>query len=200
MEEEPMPHDLDPQQDQESAPQPHRHYCGNLFGCGEEKGTGVFREDIKGAAFTKRAQDRLLHMDEVNQERLDVYLTARGLSRRRLLRASSFMGALAGIGPWFNRLTNTKLAHAADALGGDAATAAASADKDDQGRVHVVALFESDAAGCSRRDPGEAALEQSGTRAALDHRPDLRQQCGTRRCAGGPLQAHSPVRLGSRMQ
>ena len=133
-----MPHDLDPQQDQESAPQPHRHYCGNLFGCGEEKGTGVFREDIKDAAFTKRAQDRLLHMDEVNQERLDGNLTARGLSRRRLLRASSFMGALAGIGPWFNRLTNTKLAHAADALGGDAGTAPASADKDDQGRVHVV--------------------------------------------------------------
>jgi len=132
-----MPHDLDPQQDQESTPQPHRHYCGNLFGCGEEKGTGVFREDIKDAAFTKRAEDRLSRMDEVNQEQLDGYLTARGLSRRRLLRASSFMGALAGIGPCFSRLTNTKLAHAADALGGVAAVPAA-AEKDDQGRVHVV--------------------------------------------------------------
>jgi acetamidase/formamidase len=131
-----MPHDLDPQQDHESTPQAHRHHCGNLFGCGEEKGTGVFREDIKDAAFTKRAEDRLLHMDEVSQEQLDGYLTARGLSRRRLLRASSFMGALAGIGPWFSRLTNTKLAHAVDALGGSAVPA--SAEKDDQGRVHLV--------------------------------------------------------------
>jgi len=25
----------------------HNHDCGNLFGCGDEKGTGVIREDIK---------------------------------------------------------------------------------------------------------------------------------------------------------
>ena len=123
-----MLNDLDHQQDQESQPQTHHHDCGNLFGCGEEKGTGVLREDIKDAAFTKRAADRLLHMDEMNQEQLDGYLTARGLSRRWLLRASSFMGALAAIGPWF-----TKLAHAADGLDGDAAP-----KKDDEGRVHVV--------------------------------------------------------------
>jgi hypothetical protein len=127
-------HDLDPQQDQHSQPQPHAHACGNLFGCGEEKGTGVLREDIKDAAFTKRAADRLLHMDEMNQERLDGFLTARGRSRRRLLRASSFMSALAGIGPWFN-----KLAHAADALDrGTAPGSAAAQKKDEQGRVHVV--------------------------------------------------------------
>ena len=88
------------------------HFCGNLFGCGEENGTGVFREDIKDAAFTTRAADRLLHMDEFNQEQLDGFVTARGLSRRRLLRASSFMSLLAATGPWF-----TKLAHAADSLG-----------------------------------------------------------------------------------
>src|SRR5271169_5474582 len=129
-----MPHDLDPQQDHESTPQPHRHHCGNLFGCGEVQGTGVFREDIKDAAFTSRAEDRLLHMDEMNQEQLDGFLSARGHSRRRLLRASSFMGALAGIGPWFS-----KLARAADALeGGTAIGAAAAQKKDDQGRVHAV--------------------------------------------------------------
>jgi acetamidase/formamidase len=105
------------------------HSCGNLFGCGEEQGTGVVREDIKDAAFTKQAADRLLHMDEMNQEQLDGYLTARGHSRRSLLRASSFMGALAGIGPWF-----TKLARAADAL----KVGTAAANKGDQGRVHVV--------------------------------------------------------------
>ena len=29
----------------------HRHDCGNIFGCGDEKGTGPVREDIKDAAF-----------------------------------------------------------------------------------------------------------------------------------------------------
>jgi acetamidase/formamidase len=129
IEEKKMLHDLHHQEEQESQPE-HHHYCGNLFGCGEEQGTGVLREDIKDAAFTKRAADRLLHMDEMNQEQLDGYLTARGHSRRRLLRASSFMGALAGIGPWF-----TKLARAADAL--EVGTAAAP-KKDDEGRIHVV--------------------------------------------------------------
>jgi len=95
---------------------------------------GVLREDIKDTAFTKRAADRLLRMDEINQERLDGFLTARGHFRRRLLRASSFMGALAGIGPWFS-----KLAPASDAL--ETATGPAEAQKqkdEDEGRVHVV--------------------------------------------------------------
>ena len=82
----------------------HVHNCGGLFGCGDEKGTGVVREDIKDDAFDKRASDRLLHMDEVEQERLAGFLTARGQARRRLLRASSFMSALAAVGPWFGRL------------------------------------------------------------------------------------------------
>lgn len=90
----------------------HLHHCGNLFGCGDEQGTGVLREDLKDAAVTRRAEDRLLHMDEMNQETLDGYLTARGRSRRTLLRASSFMGALAAVGPFFG-----KLAFAADKPG-----------------------------------------------------------------------------------
>ena len=57
----------------------HSHDCGNLFGCGDEKGTGVIREDIKDAAFDKRAADRLAHMDEMDQERVDGFLTARCL-------------------------------------------------------------------------------------------------------------------------
>jgi len=91
-------------QDQEVQPSQPAHQCGNLFGCGEEQGTGVLREDIKDAAFTARASDRLLHMDEVNQEQLDGFLSARGRSRRSLLRASSFMGVLAAVGPWFTEL------------------------------------------------------------------------------------------------
>jgi acetamidase/formamidase len=141
-------HDPDYRQTQHTHPQPHRHACGNLFGCGEEQGTGVFREDIKDAAVTHRAADRLLHMDEMNQEQLNGFLTARGQSRRRLLRASSFMGALAGIGPWFS-----KLARATDAPDGSTPTGSAAAqkhkkdkdkdkddknDKNEDGRVHVV--------------------------------------------------------------
>ncbi len=129
-----MSHDLDHQRNQESQPHPHHHACGHLFGCGEEQGTGVLREDIKDAAFTRRAADRLLHMDEMNQEQLDGFLNARGQFRRRLLRASGFMGALAGIGPWFS-----KLARAADALdGGPIGGTATKEKKDEQGRVHVV--------------------------------------------------------------
>ena len=82
----------------------HHHDCGGLFGCGDEKGTGVIREDIKEGAFDPKTADRLLHMDEVAQERLDGFLSARGQARRQLLRASSFMGALAAVGPWFSKL------------------------------------------------------------------------------------------------
>ena len=85
-----MSHDHDHHHDHghegEHQPGPHLHECGNLFGCGDEKGTGVVREDIKDGAFDKRAADRLLHMDHVEQERLDRFLSARGRARRQLLR------------------------------------------------------------------------------------------------------------------
>src|SRR5438874_731601 len=106
----------------------HNHDCCGLFGCGDEKGTGVVREDIKAGAFDKRAADGLLHMDHMEQERLDGFLSARGRARRQLLRASSFMSALAAVGPWFG-----KLAQAAGA--GDTAPAVPA---DSGGRVHVV--------------------------------------------------------------
>lgn len=130
-----MPHNPERDQDQESAPQRHHHACGNLFGCGEEQGTGVFREDIKSAAFTPRTADRLLHMDEMNQEQLDGYMTARGRSRRQMLRASGFMGTLAAIGPWF-----TKIANAATAMDPKEGTGSLkrSAQKENEGHVHVV--------------------------------------------------------------
>src|SRR5438552_6935904 len=82
----------------------HHHDCGNLFGCGDEKGTGIVREDLNDAALTPRRADRLLHGDELDQENLDGYLAARGRARRQLLRASSFMGALAAVGPAFAKL------------------------------------------------------------------------------------------------
>jgi hypothetical protein len=55
----------------------HHHACADLFGCGDEKGTDIIREDIKDTAFDNRASDTLLHMDEVYQETLDGYLSAR---------------------------------------------------------------------------------------------------------------------------
>ena len=127
-----MRHDRDEHENHSANPPHDHHVCANLFGCGDEKGTGLLREDIKDAAFTPRSADRLLHMDEMSQERLDGYLSARGRSRRKLLRASTFMGALATIGPWFN-----KLAGAAEAL--DPRNAAAPEQKKaDAGRVHEV--------------------------------------------------------------
>jgi hypothetical protein len=45
--------------DKTNEPLHHVHECCNLFGCGDEKGTGVFREDIKDAAFAKPSADRL---------------------------------------------------------------------------------------------------------------------------------------------
>ena len=104
----------------------HHHACANLFGCGDEKGTGIIREDVKDAAFDHRAADALLHMDEVDQETLDGYLSARGHWRRKFLQASSFMATLAAVEPWFARL--------AWAQGGAAPTRQSSRD----GRVHVV--------------------------------------------------------------
>src|ERR1700726_2197091 len=92
----------------------HHHACANLFGCGEEKGIGIFREDIKEGAFDNRASDRLLHMDEVDQANLDNYLSARGRWRRKFLQASSFMGTLAAVAPWFARLARADALHVVD--------------------------------------------------------------------------------------
>ncbi len=101
-----LKHEHDHDHDHDSQPTPHLHSCGNLFGCGDEQGTGVLREDIKDAAVGRKSSDRLLHMDEVNQENLDGYLTVRWRARRQLLQASSFMGALAVVGPWFKKLAH----------------------------------------------------------------------------------------------
>lgn len=121
--------------DEVNQPAHHHHECGNLFGCGDEKGTGVLREDIKDAAFGKRSADRLLHVDEVDQEKLDNYLSARGRLRRKLLQASSFMGVLAAVEPWFS-----KLAQAADAPAGQGGSAQGKPGQGHKGggRVHVV--------------------------------------------------------------
>jgi acetamidase/formamidase len=105
----------------------HHHDCGNLFGCGDEKGTGIIREDIKDGVFDRRASDRLLHMDEVDQETFDGYLSTRGRNRRKFLLASSFMGALAAVEPWFARLARAEQTGAASGR-----------QAHSEGRVHVV--------------------------------------------------------------
>ena len=113
----------------ELAPQHrHHHACAGLFGCADEKGVGIFREDIKDGAFDSRASDRLLHMDEVDQGNLDTYLSARGRWRRKFLQASSFMGALAAVDPWFAKL----------ARAGQSGAARERESHPSEGRVHVV--------------------------------------------------------------
>ena len=105
------------------------HNCANFFGCGDVKGIGIFREDIKDRAFEDIASDRLLHMDEVDQENLDNYLTVRGRWRRKFLRASTFMGALAAVDPWFAKL----------ARAGQSDNTARKRESDQsEGHVHVV--------------------------------------------------------------
>ena len=113
----------------------HVHRCTNLFGCGEEMGTGAIREDIKDAAFGTRTADRLLHMDGMNQEQLDGYLTVRGRSRRQMLQASGFMGTLAAIGPWFTKMADA--ATSMDAAGNQGGKKSAG-KSENEGRVHVV--------------------------------------------------------------
>ena len=99
-----MSQELDEKANEHTPQHFHHHACSNLFGCGDEKGIGILREDIKERAFNNRASDRLLHMDEIDQANLDSYLSARGRWRRKFLQASSFMGALAAVGPWFGKL------------------------------------------------------------------------------------------------
>ncbi len=86
----------------------HHYACANLFGCGDEKGMGIIREDIKDAAFDSRASDRLLHMDHVDQGTFGGYLSARGRWRRKFLQASSFLGVLAAVEPWFTSLAQAQ--------------------------------------------------------------------------------------------
>jgi acetamidase/formamidase len=114
-------------QDEHGHGHSHHHACANLFGCGDEKGTGIIREDIKDRAFDRRACDALSHMDEVDAETLDGYLSARGRWRRKFLQASGFMGALAAVEPWFAKLARAQQPGAA-----------ASRQAPPVGRVHVV--------------------------------------------------------------
>jgi acetamidase/formamidase len=117
----------------EHSPISHHHDCGNLFGCGDEKGTGVLRQDLTDSVFTRRAADRLWHMAEVQHETVDKYITLRGRLRRQLLRASGFLSVLA-VQPWVGGL-----ACADDGKRPVAAGNAAPANRDASGgRIHVV--------------------------------------------------------------
>jgi hypothetical protein len=98
-----MSQELDEEASEHTPQHSHHHTCSNLFGCGDEKGIGILRKDIKERAFDKSASDHLLHMDEIDQANLDSYLSARGRWRRKFLQASSFMGTLAAVGPRFGK-------------------------------------------------------------------------------------------------
>ena len=55
-----MSQELDEKANEHTPQHFHHHACSNLFGCGDEKGIGILREDIKERAFDNRASDRLL--------------------------------------------------------------------------------------------------------------------------------------------
>jgi len=67
-------------------------------------------------------------MDEVDRGNLDNYLAAHGRWPRNFLQASSFMGALAAVGPSFAKLAQT----------GQSAAARQRNSHDGEGRAHVV--------------------------------------------------------------
>ncbi len=81
-----------------------KHQCGTLFGCGDELGVGIVREDAREAIGGRKGMDRLQHMDEVNQDRLDRYLDARGRDRRALLKSGGLLGFLAALSPAISRV------------------------------------------------------------------------------------------------
>jgi acetamidase/formamidase len=134
----PEPHDPTDAPEGEAHQGQRHHDCASLFGCGEEKGTGVLREDIKDAAWSPQVRDRLLHMDKIDQEGLDRYLSARGHSRRSLLRVSTFMGALSAVGPWFSQLAFGPRAHAADPHTAGTVQHPSGKPAADEGKVHVI--------------------------------------------------------------
>jgi acetamidase/formamidase len=106
----------------------YHHSCASLFGCADQKGVGIFREDVKDRAFDSRASDRLLYMDEVDRESFGNYLSARGRWRRKFLKASSFMSVLTAVDPWFGKLART----------GHSGVDRKRESRHDEGRVHVV--------------------------------------------------------------
>ena len=103
----------------------HLSMCGGLFGCGEDPGRRyqVEPEAVRGA-LGPRTMDRLDHMDEVNREALEPYLSSYHVSRRRIMGLGGLLGLLAAVSP-------ASLRHAFRL---PAAQAAAPA----QGRVRIV--------------------------------------------------------------
>ena len=90
-------------------PRDHHHACASLFGCGDEKGTGIIREDIKDVAFNvSRLRSPPPHGRGRSGDfrRLSVELAGRW--RRKFLQASGFMGALAVVEPWFAKLARAE--------------------------------------------------------------------------------------------
>ena len=47
-----MSQELDQEADEHTPQHSHHHACSNLFGCGDEKGIGILREDIKAVSYT----------------------------------------------------------------------------------------------------------------------------------------------------
>lgn len=79
---------------------PHGGTC-SLSGCGEVEASTRFDDESTKATVAGRQEDRLLHMDEIDQKTMDEFLTARGRERRSALKIGGALGAMAAVGPLF---------------------------------------------------------------------------------------------------
>ena len=98
-----MSQELDEKANEPTPQHFHHHACSNLFGCGDEKGIGILREDIKGRAFNNRPPI-VYSIWTRSIRQISTAICRREDVGRKFLQASSFMGALAAVGPWFGKL------------------------------------------------------------------------------------------------
>jgi acetamidase/formamidase len=99
--------------------------CGGLFGCGEDTGRRYQIEpETVQTALTPRTTDRLDHMEEINRDAVEPYLSSYRVSRRRVFGLGGILGLLAAVSP-------ASLRNAFQIRAAEAAAAPG-------GRVHVV--------------------------------------------------------------
>lgn len=110
---------------------PHGGTC-SLSGCGEVEASTRFNDQAKQAVVTGPQEDRLLRMDEVSQETLDEFLTARGRERRSALKVGGILGAMAAAGPLFSGVARASPRRL------DSSDEKTLFRSDSGGRVHVV--------------------------------------------------------------
>jgi hypothetical protein len=87
----------------------HHHACANLFGCGDEKGTGIIRDDINDAAFDSSASDRLPSISRPLMAPCRPVAAGAGSSCRRAGAARFWlMRSISAVSYWSSNLSGSK--------------------------------------------------------------------------------------------